>query len=48
VNGEKDAKDMQTLNYSGFIAILVKEVQDLKKENTDLKSRLEAIEKRLM
>ena len=48
VQGEKDGKDMQSLNYNGFIALLVKEVQDLKKENKDLKSRLDAIEKRFM
>ena len=48
VNGEKDGKDMQSLNYTGFIALLVKEVQDLKKENIYLKTRLDAIEKRLM
>jgi hypothetical protein len=48
VTGVKDGEEKQTLNYNGFIALLVKEVQDLKKENTDLKSRLDAIEKRLM
>jgi hypothetical protein len=48
VNGTKDGKDMQSLNYTGLIALLVKEVQQLKKENIGIKSRLEAIEKRLM
>jgi hypothetical protein len=48
VTGVKDGEEKQTLNYNGFIALLVKEVQDLKKENIDLKTRLDAIEKRLM
>ena len=48
VTGVKDGEEKQTLNYNGFIALLVKEVQDLKKENIDLKSRLDAIEKRFM
>jgi hypothetical protein len=44
VDGEKDGNRTQTLNYNGFIALLVKEVKDLKKENRDLNSRLQAIE----
>ena len=39
VTGEKDGKDMQSINYNGFIALLVKEVQDLKKENKDLREK---------
>ena len=30
VNGEKDGKEMQSINYMGFIALLVKEIKDLK------------------
>ena len=37
VMGEKDGKSMQCLNYNGFIALLVKEVQDLKKQVCELK-----------
>jgi hypothetical protein len=51
VSGEKDGKDMQCLNYMGLIALLTKEIQDLKKdkenikkENQELKSRLDNIE----
>jgi hypothetical protein len=44
VTGEKDGEKLQTLNYNGFIALLVKEIQDLKSENKLLKSRLDAIE----
>ena len=32
VNGEKDGKDTQSINYNGFIGILTKEIQDLKKK----------------
>ena len=31
VSGEKDGEEIQTLNYQGLIAILTKEIQDLKK-----------------
>ena len=44
VTGEKDGEKMQSLNYNGFIALLVKEIQDLKSENKLFKSRLDAIE----
>jgi len=36
VTGEKDGPGMQSINYNGFIALLVKEVQELKKENREL------------
>jgi len=32
VNGEKDGKETQSLNYNGFIGILTKEIQVLKKK----------------
>lgn len=31
VHGEKDGESMQSINYNGFIALLVKEIQELKK-----------------
>ena len=31
VEGEKDGDTTQSLNYQGLIALLVKEIQDLKK-----------------
>jgi hypothetical protein len=37
VNGTKDGADMQSLNYTGIIGLLVKEVQALKQEVTLLK-----------
>jgi hypothetical protein len=48
VSGEKDGERMQSLNYNGFIALLVKEVQDLKKENRELKERMDRLEKYFM
>jgi hypothetical protein len=39
VTGEKDGKEMQSINYNGFIALLVKEIQDLKQENKILKEK---------
>lgn len=38
VTGEKDGKEMQTVNYIGIIGILVKEIQQLKTEIKDLKN----------
>ena len=40
VHGEKDGKDIQAINYSGLISILVKEIQDLKKEVSNMKDEL--------
>jgi len=39
VNGEKDGEGYQSVNYSGLIAVMVKEIQCLKKEIEYLKSR---------
>jgi hypothetical protein len=36
VNGEKDGAEMQSLNYTGIIGILVKEIQELKKQVAEL------------
>jgi hypothetical protein len=48
VSGERDGPYMQSMNYNGFIALLVKEVQDLKKENRELKERMDRLEKYFM
>ena len=32
VNGEKDGENLQSVNYIGLIPILIKEIQELKKE----------------
>jgi hypothetical protein len=39
VDGEKDGEKMQSLNYIGLIAVLVKEVQELKKTVEILKNK---------
>ena len=39
VNGEKDSADYQTLNYTGLIGILVREIQELKKKVAELELR---------
>lgn len=44
VSGEKDGPTMQSINYNGFIALLVKEVQDLKKTVKQLQNKIEILE----
>jgi hypothetical protein len=55
VNGEKDGKDTQSLNYNGFIGILTKEVKDLKKKVAEQErkaleqdARIQALEKMML
>ena len=45
VTGEKDEKEMQSLNYSGFIALLTKEIQDLKKDKINKTEEIENLKK---
>jgi hypothetical protein len=40
VFGEKDGEINQSVNYNGLIALLIKEVQDLKKEIKEIKSNM--------
>ncbi len=40
VDGEKDGEITQSINYNGFIALLVKEIQELKKEIKYLKQKI--------
>jgi hypothetical protein len=40
VSGEKDGERNQSLNYNGFIALLVKEIQDLKKRISILENKV--------
>jgi hypothetical protein len=45
VSGIKDdAIQFQTVNYVSLIAILIKEVQELKQDNTQLKKRMQSIQ----
>ena len=41
VYGEKDGSDYQSINYTGLIALLVKEVQDLKERVAELENKIE-------
>jgi len=54
IQGEKDGVSMQSLNYNGFIALLVKEVQDLKTnfktlslENEMLREKVKSLENKV-
>jgi hypothetical protein len=54
VQGEKDGDSMQSLNYNGFIALLVKEVQELKTnfrtlslENEMLREKVKSLENKV-
>ena len=47
VTGEKDGEDMQSINYNGFIALLVKEIQDLKSEMKILKEEVNELRNRV-
>ena len=47
VTGEKDGKDMQSLNYTGLIGILVKEIQDLKKVISEQQKTITEQQKRV-
>ena len=41
VNGEKDGVELQTINYTGLIPILINEIKQLKSNYNTLKERLE-------
>jgi hypothetical protein len=43
VEGEKDGEGYQSVNYTGLIAILVKEIQHLKRENLEIRQELQEI-----
>jgi hypothetical protein len=38
VSGEKDGSEIQSINYTGLIGVLTKEIQDLKKRVSLLES----------
>ena len=40
VIGEKDGPEMQSINYNGIIAVLIKEVQTLRAKINELKSQI--------
>ena len=44
VDGERDGEKYQSVNYTGLIGLIIKELQVLKEENQLLKSRVEILE----
>ena len=44
VDGNKDDEQMQGVDYSKIVPILVKSIQELKADNDILKSRIETLE----
>lgn len=44
VSGEKDGTETQSVNYTGLIGILIKEIQELKKTVKELKTRVTVLE----
>ena len=47
VTGEKDGEQIQTINYLGLIPILIKEIQDLKKEVVTLKTEMMELKEKI-
>jgi hypothetical protein len=47
VNGVKDGPETQSVNYNGFIGIITKEIQVLKKKDEENRAKLDAQESRI-
>jgi hypothetical protein len=45
VEGEKDGDKTQTVNYMALVGLLIKEVQELKKDLTLVKNELKSVKK---
>jgi len=45
VTGEKDGQEMQTVNYTGLIGVLIKEIQDLKHDVAQLNQQISVANK---
>jgi hypothetical protein len=43
VNGEKDGANHQSINYTSLIALLIKEIQELKTETINIKNEIKTI-----
>ena len=48
VNGVKDGPETQSVNYNGFIGILTKEIQVLKRKDEENRAKIDAQESRLV
>ena len=46
VTGEKDGDKIQSINYNGLLAVLVKEIQELKHKNIELNNRINILEEK--
>ena len=44
VKGEKDGEELQSVNYTGFIGLLINEIQQLKKQHIDMSARFVELE----
>jgi hypothetical protein len=47
VNGVKDGPETQSVNYNGFIGILTKEIQVLKRKDEENRAKIDAQESRI-
>ena len=47
VNGEKDAENNQSVNYTGIIGLLINEIQNMKKQINELKSQVDSFKNKL-
>jgi hypothetical protein len=47
VTGEKDGEIIQSINYNGFIPLVVKEIQSLKKINDEIIAKIEMLTHKL-
>ena len=47
VNGEKDGNQLQSVNYTGLIPILIKEIQDLKKSMKSIKEEVNELKNKI-
>ena len=43
VEGEKDSEKLQSVNYTGLIGVLIKEIQILKKQTNNLQNEIQDI-----
>ena len=46
VSGEKDGEDIQSVNYTGLIPILIKEIRELKEQYDNLKEQYDNLEEK--